>query len=179
MKPTEGSQSSKRHKEIAATRGPVFVALLTVSDSRTVKTDVNSRYLREELRKLGHEVADYRVVKDDPEQVLSNLKEMVSGPAQFLLINGGTGISPRDTTFDVLDRLLEKPLPGFGELFRMLSYQKIGSAAMISRATAGVYRNCIVFLTPGSPHAVRLAWKYLISPELLHLAYEIGKGKKY
>jgi molybdenum cofactor biosynthesis protein B len=94
---------------------------------------------------------------------------------QLILFNGGTGIAPRDTTFDVLSKLLEKTLPGFGELFRMLSYAEVGAAAMLSRATAGTYRGTVVFSTPGSTNAVKLAVEKLIVPELNHLAWEIAR----
>jgi molybdenum cofactor biosynthesis protein B len=92
-----------------------------------------------------------------------------------LLFSGGTGISARDTTYDVLSRALEKTLPGFGEIFRMLSYEEIGAAAMLSRATAGVYRGRVVVSLPGSPAAVRLAWERLLAPELAHLAWEVAR----
>ncbi|MCV4796107.1 molybdopterin-binding protein, partial [Escherichia coli] len=92
-----------------------------------------------------------------PEQVSAALEEMVNGGAQIILFNGGTGIAPRDTTFDVLSRKLEKTMPGFGELFRMLSYSEVGAAAMLSRATAGTYRKRVVISTPGSPNAVQVA----------------------
>jgi molybdenum cofactor biosynthesis protein B len=92
-----------------------------------------------------------------------------------ILFNGGTGIAPRDTTFDVLNRRLEKTLPGFGELFRMLSFPQVGAAAMLSRAVAGVYRERVVVSMPGSPAAVRLAWEKLIGPELEHLAWEVAR----
>ena len=102
------------------------------------------------------------------------LDELVALPElQLLLYNGGTGIARRDTTFDVISRLLEKPMPGFGELFRMLSYDEVGAAAMLSRATAGVYRGKLVFSLPGSNNAVRTAVEKLILPEIEHLAWEI------
>jgi len=101
---------------------------------------------------------------------------MAALPAvQLILFNGGTGIAPRDTTFDVIARMLEKTLPGFGELFRMLSYQEVGAAAMLSRATAGTYRGKVIFSTPGSPNAVRLALEKLILPEINHLAWEVAR----
>jgi molybdopterin adenylyltransferase len=93
---------------------------------------------------------------------------------QLLICNGGTGLAPRDTTYDVLSGKLEKTLPGFGELFRLLSYEQIGAGAMLSRATAGVYRQTVIFATPGSPHAVRLAWEKLIAPELTHLVWTVA-----
>ncbi len=165
--------SVDRHRE-AAGHGPVTVALVTVSDSRTPDTDENGKYLTEQFTSLGHVVAGYKIVPDEPDQVAAMLDEMVALPGvQLVLFNGGTGISPRDTTYDVIARKLEKVLPGFGEIFRMLSYQQVGAAAMLSRATAGVYRGKLVFSTPGSPKAVRLALESLILPELNHLAWEI------
>jgi len=95
------------------------------------------------------------------------------GKARIIIFNGGTGITPRDRTFDVLDRKLEKRLAGFGELFRMLSYEQVGAAAMLSRATAGVYQGKLIVSVPGSPKAVELAWEKLIKPELQHLAWEV------
>ena len=169
------SKSTAQHKEIAAERGPVSLAIITVSDSRTPETDTNGQYLREEIERQGHRVVAYHVVKDDAEQIASLLVELGKSEAQILLFNGGTGISPRDTTYDVLSRSLEKTLSGFGELFRMLSWEQVGAAAMLSRATAGVYRGKVVISTPGSPAAVRLAWEKLILPELAHLAWEVSR----
>jgi molybdenum cofactor biosynthesis protein B len=167
--------SVERHRE-AAGHGPVTVALVTVSDSRTPETDDNGIYLQQEFTGRGHAVAGYRIVKDEPDQVEAALEEMVALPGvQLILFNGGTGIAPRDTTYDVIARKIEKVLPGFGEIFRMLSFQQVGAAAMLSRATAGVYRGKLVFLMPGSPKAVRLALEELILPELNHLAWEIAR----
>lgn len=165
--------SSAQHRATAAQQGPVRIALVTVSDSRTPETDENAAYLRAEIQRAGHEVVAYRLIKDEVDQVEDSLDDLVTSAARIILFNGGTGISPRDRTFDVLSRKLEKTLPGFGELFRMLSYGQIGAAAMLSRATAGVYRNKLVISTPGSPVAVRLAWERLIAPELEHLAWEL------
>lgn len=169
------SDSSASHRQLAAQRGPVALAIVTVSDSRTAETDTNAHYLRPQIEALGHRVADYRLVKDEPTQILASLEELAASPAQLILFNGGTGISPRDTTYDVLSRSLEKTLPGFGELFRMLSYEQVGAAAMLSRATAGVYRGKVVISTPGSPAAVQLAWEKLIQPEIEHLAWEVAR----
>ncbi len=171
------SETSERHHELAARRGPVPVAVVTVSDSRTPDTDTNGIYLREQLAQSGHELADYRVIPDEPKRVAAVLDELAAGAARVILFNGGTGIAPRDTTFDALSRKLEQPMPGFGELFRMLSYEQVGAAAMLSRATAGIFRGRVVFSTPGSPAAVRLAWEKLIRSELEHLAWEVtGRG---
>ncbi len=169
------SKSTAQHKEKASERGPVSIALITVSDSRTPETDGNGQFLRAEIERLGHQVAAYHLVKDDPGQIAALLADLSASNAQVLLFNGGTGISPRDTTYDVLSRALEKTLPGFGELFRMLSWEQVGPAAMFSRATAGVYRGKVVISTPGSPAAVKLAWEKLIAPELQHLAWEVSR----
>ena len=161
------------HREKAG-HGPVTVAIVTVSDTRTPETDVNRQFIERRMSEAGHIVAAYRLIKDEPEQVAAALDELAGLPeVRLILFNGGTGISPRDTTFDVVSRMIEKPLPGFGELFRMLSYQEVGAAAMLSRATAGVYRKTLVFSMPGSPNAVEVALDKLILPEINHLAWEI------
>ncbi len=169
------STSTQQHREIAAEEGPVSVAIVTVSDSRTPETDTNADFLREKLSAEGNKVTAYQIIKDEPDQVSDVLDKMSQSDAQVIIFNGGTGIAPRDTTFDVLNRKLEKTLPGFGELFRMFSYDQVGAAAMLSRATAGVYRGKVVISTPGSNAAVRLAWEKLIGPELQHLAWEVGR----
>lgn len=168
------SPSSRQHRALAAEQVRIVpFAIVTVSDTRTPETDTNGQYLRERIEGLGHPVAGYRIIKDEPDQVLDALDDFAAGEARLILFNGGTGIAPRDTTYDVLSRKLEKELVGFGELFRMLSYEQVGAAAMLSRATAGVYRNKVIFSTPGSNAAVRLAWEKLIEPEVHHLAWEV------
>lgn len=169
------SRSSEQHHRLAAERGPVPIAIVTVSDSRTPETDTNAQWLREAIRRAGHREAGYRLIPDDPDLVVRALDELSAGEARVILFNGGTGISRRDTTYDALSRKLERTLPGFGELFRMLSWQQVGAAAMLSRATAGVYGETVVISTPGSPAAVRLAWEELIEPELMHLAWEVTR----
>ncbi len=171
----ESSVSSASHKAAAATQGMVTLAIITVSDSRTPETDTNYHYLQKQIENAGHLLADYRIVKDEPDQILAALAELSDGKARILLFNGGTGISRRDTTFDVLQKRLEKIIPGFGELFRMLSYDQVGSSAMFSRAVAGVYHGVVVISTPGSPAAVTLAWEKLIAPEIQHLAWEVTR----
>ena len=168
------SSSTQQHKKNAAGKGPVRVAVVTVSDTRTPETDVNGRYLAEQIEASGHHLHSTSIVRDEPSEVEAILERLASlDDVQVVLFNGGTGVSSRDRTFDVLASKLEKTLPGFGEIFRMLSWQQIGSAAMMSRATAGVYRGKVVVSTPGSPAAVRLAWEKLIEPELAHLAWEV------
>lgn len=168
-----GSQSTNEHREKAKSLGVIGIAIITVSDTRTEETDVNGKWLRERIAALGHEVTAYRIIKDEPDQVAAVLDELAGTAARILLWNGGTGIALRDTTFDVLSRKLEKTLPGFGEIFRMLSFEVVGPAAMLSRATAGVYKGKLVVSTPGSPNAVQLAWTRLLAPELEHLAWEV------
>jgi molybdenum cofactor biosynthesis protein B len=167
--------SAAQHRSSAAREGAVPVAIVTVSDTRTAESDVNRQYLSTAIVAAGHSVAGYRLVKDEPDQVLAALEALTAGAARVILFNGGTGISRRDTTFDALSGRLEKVLPGFGELFRMLSWDQVGAAAMLSRATAGTYRGCVIFSTPGSPKAVQLAWEKLIAPELQHLAWELTR----
>jgi molybdenum cofactor biosynthesis protein B len=163
------------HREKAG-HGPVTVAIVTVSDTRTPESDQNRQYIEQRMQELGHRVAAYRLIKDEPDQVESALDELAGmAGVQIVLFNGGTGISPRDTTYDVVSRKLEKTLPGFGELFRMLSYSEVGPAAMFSRATGGVYRQTLVFSMPGSPNAVQVALEKLLIPELNHLAWEIAR----
>ena len=150
------STSTQQHREMATEEGPVAVAIVTVSDTRTPETDKNAVFLREQLAAEGNSVTAYQIIKDEPDQVAAVLDKMAESDAQVILFNGGTGIAPRDTTYDILDRKLEKTLPGFGELFRMFSYDQVGAAAMLSRATAGVYRGKVVISTPGSTAAVEL-----------------------
>ena len=149
------------------------MAIVTVSDTRTADTDVSGQLMRTLIEAAGHSLAGYRIVPDEPEAVARILDELAAGPAKAILFNGGTGIGRRDRTFDVLSRMLERELPGFGELFRMLSFAEVGAAAMLSRATAGVFGGAVVFSLPGSPDAVRLGMERLILPELAHLAWEL------
>lgn len=169
------SKSTDEHREKAHAAGPVPVAIITVSDSRTEETDENRKYLEAAITAAGHRMVAYRLIKDDPQQVIDTLESLTAGEAKILLWNGGTGISPRDTTYDVISRKLEKELPGFGELFRFLSYEQVGAAAMLSRAVAGTYRGKVIISTPGSPNAVQTAWTKLIGPELEHLAWEVAR----
>ncbi len=175
MNALQTSHSMHHHKTLAAAHGAIPVALVTVSDSRTEATDANKQYLEAALAAAGHHLVAYRLIQDEPDQVTAVLDELAGGEARIILFNGGTGISRRDTTIDVLSAKLEKHLVGFGELFRMLSYEQIGSAAMFSRATAGAYRGKVIISTPGSPAAVKLAWEKLIAPELQHLAWEVAR----
>lgn len=152
------------------------VALLTVSDTRTEETDGSGALARELLTGAGHRVVDYRILPDEPEAVAEQVRLWLErDDCELVIVSGGTGISPRDRTPEALGRLMELRLPGFGELFRQLSYEEIGSAAMLSRATAGIGAGRPIFLLPGSKAAVRLALERLILPELAHLLAELRK----
>jgi molybdenum cofactor biosynthesis protein B len=166
---------AEEHREQAAEKGQISLAIVTVSDTRTAETDKSGQLIRTLAEEAGHRVVDYRIVKDEPDQVQQALDDFTAGPAQIVVFSGGTGISRRDRTYDVISRALEKTLPGFGEIFRLLSYEEIGAAAMLSRATAGVYRDTVVVSTPGSTNAVRLAMEKLILPEIQHLAWELTR----
>ena len=168
--------SAQEHKEqAAASHENVTIAIVTVSDTRTPETDRSGQTIRALAEEAGHRIVGYRIVKDEPVQVRAALEDFSAGEAQMIIFNGGTGVSRRDQTYDVLARPLEKELPGFGEIFRMLSYAEIGSAAMMSRATAGIYRDCAVVSIPGSTNAVKLAMTQLILPEIRHLAWEMTR----
>ncbi|MGH2615031.1 MAG: MogA/MoaB family molybdenum cofactor biosynthesis protein [Thermomicrobiales bacterium] len=160
----------------AAAPDEVRCAILTVSDTRTPETDTSGGIMRETLGFAGHRVVDYRIVPDEPDQIRGVLQGWIErDDVQAILTNGGTGIAARDTTYDAIDGMLDKRIDGFGELFRMLSWQEVGAAAMLSRAVAGVASGTLVVAMPGSPNAVRLALTKLIVPELGHLVYEITK----
>ena len=155
---------------------PVTCAVLTVSDTRTLETDTSGALLRQRLTEAGHTVARYEIVRDDAAAIRSTL-ETWADDVEVVVTTGGTGIARRDTTVEVAEAMIVKALPGFGELFRMLSFEEIGPGAMLSRATAGVYggagRETLLFCCPGSQNAVRLAADRLIVPELRHLVWEI------
>jgi molybdenum cofactor biosynthesis protein B len=161
------------HKSQAPATVSAFV--VTCSDTRDPAHDESGRVLREALEAAGHTLCGYKVVKDDPDAIRVALAEAVAAGARAVMFNGGTGIGRRDCTVETLRSLFEKELPGFGEIFRALSYQQIGSAALLSRATAGTYRGMIVFAMPGSPQAVRLALNALILPELGHAVRELTR----
>jgi len=128
------------------------------------------------LKEHGHDIVAYRLVKDEPAHITEEIRSSVRNDAiQAIIINGGTGISRRDSTFEAVDSMLEKRLDGFGEVFRYLTYQEIGSPAIMTRATAGIVQGKVLFSTPGSENAVRLAMQKLILPELGHLVRELSK----
>jgi len=150
--------------------------VITCSDTRTPDTDTSGQLIQRLLKEQGHTVAAYHLVKDEPAKIKAKIKAAVTNKKiQAIIINGGTGISRRDSTFEAVDAMLEKRLDGFGEVFRYLTYQEIGSPAIMSRATAGIIKGRVLFSTPGSENAVRLAMEKLILPELGHLVKELTK----
>lgn len=160
------------HKEKAPKH--ISCAVLTVSDTRSPENDTSGALIQKLLKEKGHQVPQYALVKDHADSIKATLIKILSDPAtEGLIITGGTGISPHDSTYEVVRDILEKKLDGFGELFRYLSFQSIGSSAMLSRATAGVFHGKMIFSLPGSEDAVHLAMTKLILPELTHIAYLI------
>lgn len=170
--------STEEHRKEA----PKTVAcmVITVSDTRTEETDKSGQLMINLLKEGGHQVVDYRIVKDDYESIRRLIAEGGESPQiEVILLNGGTGITDRDTTFEAVDSMLEKKMPGFGEIFRYLSFtEDIGPAAILSRAIAGVYKGTAVFSIPGSSGAVKLAMTKIIVPELGHVMREIYKDKR-
>jgi molybdenum cofactor biosynthesis protein B len=166
--------SQQSHKANA----PRFVScyVVTVSDTRTEATDTSGHAIIELLTSAGHIVAGHSLVRDEPAEVERMLlDQLANGDVHVIITTGGTGITSRDSTYEAIDRLLEKRLDGFGELFRMLSFNEIGPAAMMSRATAGVARGKVVVALPGSEDAVRLAMTELLIPELGHLVQQVTR----
>jgi len=164
----------EHHRKAPASVG---VAIVTVSDTRTSADDTSGRLARELLEKAGHTVREALILKDEPDAVRDAVRALAARPdVRAIVLNGGTGISKRDRTYEAVASLLERRLDGFGELFRALSYQEIGSAAMLSRAVAGLVGDTVVFSVPGSTAAVRLALERLVLPELGHIAGEIDKS---
>jgi len=152
----------------------VAVAVLTVSDTRTPETDKSGQLIQTRLSDRGHRVVAYQILPDEPQQVRQTVCQWVAAAEiNAILINGGTGIAPRDTTYEAIADLLTKPLSGFGELFRMLSYNQVGSRAMASRAIGGLCEATLLFSMPGSSKAVTLAMDALILPELHHLTAQV------
>ncbi|MGB3544273.1 MogA/MoaB family molybdenum cofactor biosynthesis protein [Rubrivirga sp.] len=169
--------SVAEHRSQAADT-PVACAVVTVSDTRDETTDHSGKHLTDGLRDAGHLVEFYRIVPDEPEAIRTVLLHL-AGRVEVVITTGGTGVGRRDRTPEVADRLIQKPLPGFGELFRMLSFQEIGAASMLSRATAGLYGledgdpETLLFCCPGSVDAVTLALDRLILPDLAHVVHQV------
>ena len=177
MPPTpHGKSPAAEHRSHAPTQVGCFV--LTCSDSRAQVDDVSGRALREGLQTAGHTVVGSAVVKDEPEAIRTAVLGAIERGARAVLVTGGTGITRRDQTLEAIRPLMEREIPGFGELFRMLSFRQVGAAAMLSRAEAGVIAGVPVFLLPGSPAAIELAVRELVAPELPHLIGQLRRGRK-
>jgi molybdenum cofactor biosynthesis protein B len=168
--------SLEQHQAAGAEHGPLGFAILTMSDSRTPETDTSGQFIREAVAAAGHKVVRYALVRDDPQQIRFELQgALADREVAVIVTNGGTGISLRDNAYETVVALLDKRLDGFGELFRMLSYQEVGAAAMLSRAVGGISRGKVVFSLPGSTKAVKLGLEKLILPQAGHLYFELQK----
>ena len=155
---------------------PLNIAVLTISDTRSLADDKSGTTLADRLTAAGHKLAAREIVTDDVEAIRAVVKRWIADEGvDAIITTGGTGLTSRDSTYEAIDALLTKRLPGFGELFRMLSYEDIGSAAMMSRACAGTIGRVVVIALPGSEKAVRLAMTKLVIPELAHLVQQAGK----
>ncbi len=165
------------HREHKKHRYSLRIGVITVSSTRNADNDVSGKIIQEEILKNSHNICGYEVVKDDKLEILKALFSML-GECDAVIINGGTGISRKDLTYESVKPVFDKELSGFGEIFRLVSYNEIGSAAMMSRATAGVISGRLIFLVPGSSNAVKTACD-LIFKEIEHMWYEINKeGRK-
>jgi molybdopterin adenylyltransferase len=158
------------HVQHGASGAPVACAVVTVSDTRTPETDTSGARMRALLEDAGHRVVAYVILPDEPARIRAHVEGLLAAAeVDAVLVNGGTGLAPRDTTFEAVSALLDKRIDGFGELFRMLSWQEIGAAAMLSRAVAGVARGRILVSLPGSTPAVELGMTRLLLPTLGHM----------
>jgi molybdenum cofactor biosynthesis protein B len=167
--------SVHEHKERGKKNIRFFV--VTVSDTRDESSDTSGQTIRNLLQDNQHEISGYRIVKDEPEQIENVLNEVLAiDDVDAVIVNGGTGIAPRDGTYEVVSRFLEKKLDGFGEIFRYLSYLDIGSAAIMSRAAAGSARGKVLISLPGSQGAVKLAIEKLVLGEIRHMVSQV-QGK--
>ncbi len=166
--------SVEEHKKLAPSS--VRCVVVTVSDSRTTKDDVSGDLAKRLLIEAGHQVAGRHILPDEPQAVAALLRDLaLDGETDCVLLSGGTGLSHRDRTYEAVTGLLTKKLDGFGELFRFLSFQEIGPAAMLSRAVGGALGSMAVFALPGSPKAVELGLTKLLLPELGHLVRELNR----
>ncbi len=170
--------SSHKHHHRKDAKVSVSVAVITVSDTRTLETDTGGLLVAELLEGAGHKVHGRQIVADEPEAITAATRAGLEAEGVgAVILTGGTGVAPRDVTPESVERLLERTIPGFGEIFRTLSYEDIGSAALLSRALAGLAQGRVVFVIPGSRGAVRLAMEKLILPELGHLTAEAVKTR--
>jgi len=176
MSQSGGESSHRDHLEASSGVDSIGFAIITLSDTRTEATDKSGAFLRDAIHSSGHAVARYQIVSDDPEAIAEALDAALSDPAVGVVVTtGGTGISARDSAYETISARLDKRLDGFGELFRMLSFQEIGAAAMLSRAVGGIASGRPLFALPGSTAAVRLGIEQLILPQVGHLHHELTR----
>jgi molybdopterin adenylyltransferase len=171
------SESAEKHRKASPER--VRVAVLTISDTRTPETDTGGNVIVDSMQKAGHEIVHREIVKDDALRIKKILEGLLADAAvDAVITTGGTGISARDATYEVVAQMLDKKLDGFGELFRVLSYEEVGAAAILSRAIAGAAGLKFVACLPGSTNAVRLAMEKLLVPEIPHIVFELRKHRR-
>jgi molybdenum cofactor biosynthesis protein B len=171
------SESTAKHRK--ASPEEIRVAVLTISDTRTAETDTGGNIIVDSMQKAGHEVVYREIVKDEAPRIKKSLERLFADAGvDAVVTTGGTGISARDTTYEVAIGMLDKKLDGFGELFRMLSYEEVGAAAILSRAVAGAAGSKFVACLPGSTNAVRLAMEKLLVPEIPHIVFELRKHSR-
>ncbi|RYX82031.1 molybdenum cofactor biosynthesis protein MoaB [bacterium] len=170
------SQSTNAHR--AEAPDSVRVAVLVVSDTRTLETDKGGLLIEQLLEAAGHEIASRQIVRDDIEAIKAVASDTISSDAEVVIFTGGSGIGPRDVTPEAIRPMLTREIPGFGEVFRVLSYEQVGSATMLSRAFAGIVGRTLVFVLPGSTNAVQLALEKLIVPEIGHLIREVRPERR-
>lgn len=167
--------STRVHKE--NTPRQITVGIVTISTSRTLETDKSGLWIKKAAQKEGHKVIHHQVVVDDAEIIIRTVLDVIRHPhPQALLLTGGTGVSPEDVTIEAVRPLFDKELTAFGPIFSYLSFEEIDSAAILSRATAGIIDRTVVFCMPGSLAACKLACNALIFPELGHLVKHIFGG---
>lgn len=171
------SESVEKHRHAAPEH--VRVAVVTISDTRTRENDTGGDTIQELLKGAGHEVTERTIIRDEASRIRTTLVSLLArSDVDAVITTGGTGISARDTTYEVAERMIDKKLDGFGEIFRVLSYEEVGAAAMLSRAIAGATGAKLIACLPGSRNGVRLAMEKLLIPEIAHVVFELRKHQE-
>ena len=170
-----GSASTEEHRHEARSLGPIDCHVVVISDTRTQRTDTSGKVARELIEAAGHRVSGSELIPNEPAAIGESIDRFLAGDSGCLILLGGTGLGSRDGTVEVVQERLEKTLPGYGEAFRRLSWDEIGTAAILSRALAGSVGGRILAVTPGSPNAVRTALGRVLLPELAHLVREVRR----
>ncbi|MFQ5990053.1 MAG: molybdenum cofactor biosynthesis protein B [Candidatus Methylomirabilales bacterium] len=165
----------EEHKRAAEAIGHISFAVVTVSDSRSEAEDESGKLIQDLMQEAGHQLVNYRLLRNDLTAIQQEISHLVEAKVGCIITTGGTGLGRRDLTIEGVVPLLDKSLDGFGEIFRYLSFQEVGSSALMSRAMAGTSRGTLIFCLPGSTKAVKLALERLILPELKHLIRELHR----